>query len=202
MTGPGLDAWRPWSPREAAAVLEGLAVPWCVVGGWAIDLWLGRTTRPHSDIEVAVHRARFAEVRAHLRAFGLYVAGGGEVRPLAASDVPPEEHHQVWVFDTIAEAWRMDVMLEAGDERTWVFRRDAHITAPRSEMVGARDGIPYLRPEGVLLFKAKAHRDKDESDFGNCLPRLDPAGRAWLASALEIAHAGHPWIERLRGAAT
>lgn len=196
--GPGLDAWQPWSPQEAAAALDGLAVPWCVVGGWAIDLSLGRTTRSHADIEVATLRTQFAHVREHLRAYKLHVAGDGEVRALPATEVPPAEHHQVWVLDPVADAWRMDVMLEGGDGQTWVFRRDVRITALRSEMVSSRDGIPYLRPEGVLLFKAKALRDKDEADFTNCLSHLGRSGRAWLAGALEIAHPGHPWIERLR----
>jgi hypothetical protein len=34
------------------------------------------------------------------------------------------------------------------------------------------DGIPYARPEIVLLFKAKAARAKDD-DFAAVLPRLD-----------------------------
>jgi Aminoglycoside-2''-adenylyltransferase len=30
--------------------------PWCIVGGWAIDLWLEEHTRPHEDIEISVLR--------------------------------------------------------------------------------------------------------------------------------------------------
>ena len=32
------------------------------------------------------------------------------------------------------------------------------------------DGIPYVIPEVVLLFKAKARRAKDEADFQHALP--------------------------------
>jgi hypothetical protein len=196
--GPGLDAWRPWSPRELAAKLAGVAVPWCVVGGWAIDLWLGRQTRPHEDIEVAIPRTHFAELRDHLAAFELYVVGQGEVRELPPGQLPPADKHQNWVLDGAAASWRVDVMLDPGDSQTWVFRRDERICAPRSRMVAMRGGIPYLQPEGVLLFKAKGLRDKDEADFRACLPVLDPERRTWLAQALELVHPGHPWIERLR----
>ena len=60
------------------------------------------------------------------------------------------------------------------------------------------DGIPYGRPEIVLLFKAKhAHRDRDQSDFEAVVPRLEPERRRWLAEALEQVHPGHPWLDRL-----
>ncbi|HET8657705.1 MAG TPA: hypothetical protein VFM55_01750 [Micromonosporaceae bacterium] len=41
--------------------------------------------------------------------------------------------------------------------------------------------MPYLRPEGVLLFKARARRPKDEADLAAVLPELGPAARAWPA---------------------
>ena len=62
----------------------------------------------------------------------------------------------------------------------------------------SEDGIPYGRPEIVLLFKARhSDRPKDEADFAAVLPRLGPARRRWLADALELVHPGHPWLERL-----
>ena len=57
------------------------------------------------------------------------------------------------------------------------------------------DGVPYLAPEVVLLFKAKAAREKDELDLGRALPLLEPARRAWLADALRLVHPGHAWID-------
>jgi hypothetical protein len=62
--GPPLEAWRAWHPREAAAQFATLDAPWCVVGGWSIDLWLGRETRTHGDLEIAIARSDFPRVRA------------------------------------------------------------------------------------------------------------------------------------------
>jgi hypothetical protein len=64
---------------------------------------------------------------------------------------------------------------------------------PRRFEVSA-DGIPYLRPEICLLFKAKAVRDRDRADFEAALPRMSPAQRAWLHSALVRVHPDHDWI--------
>lgn len=196
--GPGLEAWSgAWTPWIAAEKLRGLAAPWCVVGGWAIDLFLGRQTRPHADLEIAIVHADLPVVRAHLADYRFHAVGDGEVRAMAADEPPPPETHQAWVLDEAAQLWRVDVMQEPGDHATWVFRRDHQIKAQRTDMVGVRDGVPYLRPQGALLYKAKARRPKDEADFDACLPHLDDDARTWLDEALGLAHPGHPWRARL-----
>ena len=60
-----------------------------------------------------------------------------------------------------------------------------------------RDGIPYARPEVVLLFKAKAARPKDDGDLAAVLPHLELERRRWLAEALELIHPGHRWFAHL-----
>ena len=174
-----------------------MSVPWVVIGGWALDLWRGEETRAHEDLEIAVLRSDFGALRSHLSRFAWFSVGDGEVRRMAPDAAPPADRHQNWLLDESASAWRMDVMLEPGDAGTWVFRRDARIRAPRSDVVGTRDGIAYLRPEAVLLYKAKARRPKDEGDFLASLPRLESSARAWLSAALAVAHPGHPWSEAL-----
>src|SRR5688500_797194 len=47
----GLDALR-----SAAVALEAAEVDHWFFGGWAVDLWVGRLTRPHDDIDVLVWR--------------------------------------------------------------------------------------------------------------------------------------------------
>ncbi|MEU4331994.1 hypothetical protein [Nonomuraea dietziae] len=60
-------------------------------------------------------------------------------------------------------------------------------------------GIPYLVPEVVLLFKAKASRPKDQADFDGVLPLLGRARRDLLGEWLERVHPGHPWLAELAG---
>ena len=179
--------------------LDGVDAPWCVVGGWALALFDARLARPHADIEIAVPRNAFAEVRQRLeRDLVLYAHGGGTQRRLAPADPFPRDKNQCWVRD--GEVWRLDVMLDPGDAARWVFRRDERLSAPRERMVRHTGGsVPYLVPEGVLLFKAKGARAKDEADFAACLPLLDAQARGWLAAALAQTAPGHAWIARLAG---
>lgn len=197
--GPGVDAWDAWTPWEVARRLDGLDVPWCVVGGWAIDLALGTASRDHDDLEIAVARRHLDDVRRHLGDLVFFAVGGGEVRRIAPDEPSPNDRHQHWVLDEAAMRWRVDVMAEPGDGSTWRYRRDPDLHAPSASMVArSDDGIPHLRPHGVLLFKAKSLRPKDRRDFEIAAGCLDAAERRWLADALERFHPGHPWIDRLR----
>ena len=195
---PDLSAWDPWSPEEVAERLGTIGLPWAVVGGYAIDLWLGRTTREHSDIEIAILRPDFPRFRSCFPNHTLYTAGKGEIHLLPDGENTPAEIHQNWLLDEERMAWRLDIMLEPGDPDTWVFRRNESVQRPRSTMVGHRNGIPYLMPEGVLLYKARATRDKDERDLQNVLPTLSQAQKNWLRDMLHTVHPGHRWGEILR----
>ncbi|MEZ5549376.1 MAG: amino acid transporter [Pseudomonadales bacterium] len=196
--GPGLEAWEAWSPRQVSRILGSATPVWCVVGGWAIDLWLGRVTRPHSDIEIAAPRSDFVELRRFFEpGYRLYAVGDGESFGLDGNQPMPSEKHQCWIADSTAGRWRLDLMLEPGDSQTWVCRRDERIKEPRGRMIDRSDGIPFLKPEGVLLYKAKAHRAKDQADFESCLPHLSPAARSWLATYLSLVQPGHQWLDAL-----
>jgi hypothetical protein len=190
-------SWRPWSPGETAARLRHVRAPWAVAAGWGLELFVGSSWRGHEDIEIAVPATAFAEVAAALPELEFWVPAEDErLRPLADA---PEGAHQTWGLDPGAGAWRLDVFREPSTGDTWICRRDDAIRMPYAELVErTAAGIPFVRPEVVLLFKAKRSREKDETDFEAVLPRLDPGRRAWLAGALERVHAGHPWLERLR----
>ncbi len=195
---PPLTAWDAWAPSEAARRLAGLGAPWAVAAGWAVDLHLGRQTREHSDLEIAIPRGRFPDVRRYLRDFDLYDVGNGRARRLDRGTEPDRDNHQVWVCQPEIPAWRMDIFLEPGDEHTWVSHRDSRVRMPLARAIRhTDDGIPYLAPEIVLLSKAKHARDKDEADLEHLLARLTRPARDWLAEALDLAHPGHPWLARV-----
>jgi hypothetical protein len=187
---PDRYPWAPWTPAEVASRLAGVDVPWYVAAGWALDLFLGEQRRPHEDLEIGVPASRFGEVAAALPGVDWYQPEDGLLHRLA----PGRDTHQTWALDPVAGTWRLDVFREP-DDGEWVCRRDAAIRLPYGELIERTPGgIPYGRPEVVLLFKAKAHRPKDEEDLAAVLPHLDASRRAWLAGALERVHPGHPWL--------
>ena len=197
---PDASAWDAWPPEEVARLLEGVRVPWYVAAGWAIDLFLGGQRREHEDLEIAVPNSRFDELADVLRQFEVFViTDAHEATPLAGARDRLADTHQTWVREPATGSWRFDVFREPSDGDTWICRRDPSIRLPHDVLIERTDdGIPYGRPEVVLLFKAKhAHMDKNESDFNATLPRLEPERRRWLRDALELVHPAHPWLAEL-----
>lgn len=186
-----------WTPEEVARRLSGVAAPWYVAAGWALDLFRGRQTREHGDIEVAVPAARFAEVRDRLPGYAFDAAGSGRIwQDASAAELAGT--HQTWVRDPGTGQYLVDVFREPHDGDLWVCRRDESIRLPYTDIIQfSAEGIPYLAPEWVLLFKAKAVRAKDQKDFDGVVPLLTSQQRETLAELLQRVHPGHGWLAAL-----
>src|SRR5687768_15015039 len=54
-------------------LMESFDRPWGICGGWAIDLFLGRVTRRHGDVDVAVLRRDQAAIQEYLTDRGWFL---------------------------------------------------------------------------------------------------------------------------------
>jgi hypothetical protein len=188
--------WEAWSPDEVARRLEGIDASWYVTAGWALDLFQGRQTREHEDLEIGVLAHQFDTIRGALAEFEFVVVGDGLGWP--STETTLASHHQSWVREPETGVWRLDVFREPWEGQVWICRRDPRIRLPGTSLVSrTTDGVPFVQPEVALLFKAKATRPKDEDDFAVVLPLLDAERRRWLRNALELVHPRHSWIDRL-----
>ncbi len=125
-------------------------------------------------------------------------AGSGRIWENAAPEVLAATH-QTWLRDPATGNYLLDVFREPHDGDTWICRRDERIRLPYSDVIHhTRDGIPYLVPELVLLFKAKHLRGKDQTDFDATVPHLTPDQRETLTELLTRVHPGHPWLAALQ----
>lgn len=193
---PDFDAWESWHPRTVAQRLGGVTVSWYVAGGWALDLFRGEQSREHADLEIAVPSTRFAEIAERFDECDFYVVGNGEaVAPTAAA---MSTYHQTWGLSRHSGRWCLDIFREPHDGDLWICRRDDAIRRAYAEIIQHdADGIPYLAPEYVLLFKAKSDREKDRADLDGVLPLLKADRRRRLSELLDRLHPGHPWLAAL-----
>jgi hypothetical protein len=183
-----------WTPIEVARRLAGIATPWCVAAGWALDLFRGRQTRAHGDIEIAIPAGSFPEIRSRFPGYIFDAAGSGRIWEDAAPDVLAAVY-QTWLRDPATGNYLLDVFREPHDGDTWICRRDERIRFPYTEIIHhTKEGIPYLAPELVLLFKAKHLRQKDQADFDTTVPHMTSSQRQTLGQLLAIAHPGHRWL--------
>jgi hypothetical protein len=171
---------------------------WAVAGGWAIDLFLGRNTRPHADVDVATLRPDQRELRRFLTGADVRRAQSGALIPWHPADVlelPTHEIHATWPSGDALEFLLNDV--DVG-KTAWVFRRQAAVRRPIERVRRVTAGVPYLGPDIVLLYKAKAMQPKDGADLISVLPHLGDDERHWLASAIAATHGtNHPWLATL-----
>jgi aminoglycoside-2''-adenylyltransferase len=189
------------STHEPADALElfGDLPNWWIAGGWAIDLWLGRMTREHADLDVATLRRDQGAFWERLNGWDLHLGVAPDVvEPWPDREAVPSPMHAVWCRPTPESPWAFELLLNDADGSDWLFRRDPAVRMPVPEIGRTSpDGIPYLVPEIVLLYKAKNVRTHDVQDFDTALAALDTPRRAWLREAIALVHPGHPWVKRL-----
>jgi hypothetical protein len=201
MTPDQLGRWSPLSLGELAVLFRHADFPWWVGGGWALDLFVGRHTRTHDDLDVNVLRRDQHAARRLLDGWDLHVAAGGRLRPFRPEDWLQPNDNDIWCRPAPTAPWALQLMLTDTDGQRWVFRRNPAIRRPLAQISRrSPQGIPYLAPEIQLLFKAKDPRPKDEADFQTVHPLLDQPSRRWLADALATTHPGHPWLAALERA--
>ena len=184
-------------PVELRMLFDGAPFKWWVAGGWALTA-AGAPAREHEDVDIAILARDLASAREWLAGYHLWEASSGSLRPLRAHDTLTDGCEQLWLRRDAMSPWLVDILLSPADGEEWLFKRNYKIRRPLSEIgrVGM-DGVTYLRPEIVLLFKARLLREKDEADFSAVAPSFDAEARRWLEAGLAITHPGHHWLARL-----
>jgi hypothetical protein len=182
----------------AATVMNSFEQTWCIAGGWAIDLWLGRATRDHKDVEVAVLREDQIALRDFLREWKFNLVTKGHLKTLRRDDrqMVMLPIHQLHAAD--ARGRKLEFLLNESDSVDWLYRRDARIRWPLDQwIVRGGFGVPVIAPHIALLYKSKSPRPQDELDLRSSLPKLDSELREWLAQAIRLSDPKHGWIPGL-----
>jgi hypothetical protein len=196
---PSHESWGALTPDEIVVLLSAVRSLWWVAGGWALDLFLGKVTRAHKDLDIGIFRKDAAIVLAELPGWEFFEVKDGVLTQLIDGNALHPDVNSLWCKRTSATQWEFELMLDGWDGEFWIFRRDARITYPLSSAI-RRDpeGIAYLAPEIQLLYKARATRAQDQADFDHVVPHLDRDARTWLRDSLMSTDPEHAWISILK----
>ncbi|MEZ5934809.1 MAG: hypothetical protein R3F54_23315 [Alphaproteobacteria bacterium] len=168
--------------------------PWAIAGGWAVDLYLGRVTRHHGDLEIAVLRRDQWELHDLFSGWSISYLDAGKIQSWPRSLRLELPIHQIRV--TSPQDQTLDFLLNEAEGDQWLYRRDQRITLPLGQAILGED-LPYLAPEIVLLFKSKQPRPKDEKDLDLLLPVLMTDALSWLRNCLRVIAPDHSWLDRM-----
>lgn len=192
--------WEPFSPQEVAQVFSGFQSSWCIAGGWGLDLFTGRTSRKHDDIDLVLLRKDQHLVFQLFSGFEIFVVDPpGTLRPWIAEEYLHAPLYNIWIREKAKDPWRIQLMLQDHTEGEWLFRRDHSIRGQIEELiVHSKVGIPVLNPIIQLLYKAKDIRTKDQHDFREILPLLEAEHKQWLHSKItQVYGTQHIWLDAL-----
>jgi hypothetical protein len=166
-----------------------------------LDLFRDMPTRPHTDLDVGVLRRDLSALLHGLTSWEVFEAKDGHLTGLPLGCMPRGDVHSLWCRPTATDPWTIELMLDEADGDAWVYRRDPRIQRPLTSIIRqSPDGLSYLVPEIQLLYKSKAPRERDHTDFAEICPCLAVEARAWLRDALELTNPDHHWLAQLRSA--
>lgn len=204
----------PEAVAPIAQLMSSYPAQWALCGGYAVDAWLGETTREHGDVDIVAFVQDQRMLFTHLRGWQLVPHDGPRVtggsaelwdgrplgvpghlhgRPPEASGPMPES-----LVLTAEQGFGLDIQLCERRAGEWVLRHGPLITVPlRRAVRPSAWGVPTVVPEVLLFYKAMDLRRRDRLDFAALAPLLAHGQRAWLRDA--IAAVGHPWLGELAG---
>lgn len=194
---------------RVAGLMSGFRPPWFLCGGWAADSWLGRQSREHHDLDIAVFHEDQRAIFDHLSGWRLIghddsVADDSRERWDGRTlDLPAHIHARA------EDRFELEVILNERAGEDWVLSREPLV---RVSLAGAIQpspwGVPAVVPEVIIYHKAlppawrdgprPALRPHDELDFVALLPLLGEAQVSWLRGAISLVDPGHQWLAWLR----
>jgi hypothetical protein len=185
-------------PLQISAIMRDFKPSWFVAGGWAIDLFLGKETRSHQDIEVAIFRKDQIALQNYLDGWLLQKIVNGEPIVWDQGEVLTLPTHEIHCFNETAQPPQIEILLNESNETEWLYRRNQIMRRSLFKVqLKTSAGIRFLCPEVVLLYKSKNPRPKDEQDFQAVVKYLDAEQKEWLKGAIKVCDSKHLWLRSL-----
>ena len=164
--------------QELKNLMDAIGVDWAVCGGDAIDLFVGKQTRLHKDIDVAIRwEDRDKVIQGFLnRQWRVFEPDNGRMREITTLEEDLRTEDNLWCIrpdtDSYTIVSKHDNYYEITTDRNnqtvldyveVLFNRiaDGYFLYKRNPVIKLRDylycspsGIPFLAPEMVLLYKS------------------------------------------------
>lgn len=192
--------WAPLRPEAIPPLFASASVRWWLSGGAALDRWLGREIRPRPNTDVSVVAADLASLVDSLPAgYSAWAPSDASDDPVPFADAPDDVDPQpVLIHDDRDGSWVLQVNVEDGAARAWVYKRDPRLQLAWDRAVLDVGGIPTGAPEMQLVWKALRPRPEDDVDKDAVVAELSAEARAWYERAILSIHPHSSWSIHVR----
>jgi hypothetical protein len=202
---------------KIAEVMDASGLDWFVVAGWAMDLFIGKKTREHKDIEISIWRDQIPLLFERFSQNQIDMVIGHKRYEILNKDSVVDKRGHLILREVSVGGETLDIELFTTERKNghWLFRKQNEVQAPLNEAVlTSAMGPKYLAPQFVLLYKAwffptmdQAIKDMpteadflrkcwstDCSDFDSASPLLSKTQSAQLKELLHKFTPGIPWL--------
>lgn len=203
------------------AFMNKVNIPWAVCGGFALDLFLEKNIRKHSDIDICVFEKDREKIFQYMlrNNWNVYeFRGQGKVRLLDAASTsetgrnlmcirgkcelvnfyPSDEKNVLYhefIHTGIKEFNYLEFLFNTLDEEYLVFDKSRGIKRELAKAILFKSDIPFLAPEIVLLYKSsRADNTEYHYDFEQTYLYMDDEQKKWFSHNLNVLYPnGHRW---------
>ncbi len=196
-------------------------VQWAICGGFALDLFLEKEIRTHSDIDICVFEKDREKIFQYMlqKAWNVYeFRGQGKLRPLNAASIsergrnlmcingscdfvrlfPCEEENFLYhefIHSGIKEFNYLEFLFNEAEDKYFMFDGKKGVARELEKAILYNSGIPFLAPEIVLLYKSsRSDNPEYQYDFEQTYEHMNAEQQNWFSHNLEILYPnGHKW---------
>ena len=212
--------------RQLNDFIKHIGIDYAICGGHAIDLFIGKKTRPHKDLDVVIFKEDRNKIIQFMidNGWDIYEPCGNEIlhkivdindQKLIKTNiwcVKPENRHYEFIqkdinmfsvkFDN-SEQIELDFIEYLLNKRVdgyFLYSRNNDIKLNMNSCILYFDDIPFLTPELVLLYKSKGIDivPENQIDFDNVFYKLNESQKVWLKDSLNVMFPeGHKWMYKI-----
>ena len=195
-------------------------------GGYAIELFIGKAVRKHGDIDISAYWDERDKIILNMQSLGWRVyelCGGGKVHYITdvanqikakrnifcmTSDceivsLTPIDEPDMFIVDFDPKGQDkltfIEFLFNNKDNDCFLYARNHDISLPLSQAILTRNGVKYLAPEMVLLYKSTdTEREGYQLDYDMAMQAMSVKQKNWFAFALEAMNPdGHKWLRNI-----
>lgn len=209
---------------KANELLKNGGFEYAICGGFAIELFLNRTIRQHGDIDVSAYWHDRDKIICYMQSLGWNVyemCGGGiahhitdvKFQIMAKRNIfcfkdgcslvklSPHDKTDMYYLDFDHSGQTkldfIEFLFNNRNADSFLYARNENISLPITKAILNRNGIPFLAPELVLLYKSTdTERENYQLDYDFAKVEMSTEQMGWLQAALKkVNPSGHKWLE-------